>query len=438
MKIAEIDEVDYKKEFLKLLKLSFNPDIVEKNTYPYIPLRPVKLYSSTNTTNCGLEISDLRNSFINFFFKGTVIYDISLLHDMPSKKRDEKNDKEFLAYKFLCHSFDKIDIMYYNEVFGIDSFVCFFKIKNDEKMFFELSSRSGGQNIIAFDEGHGGGGNVKQSNYSIFYAFAQNCHSYFKQEVFVNKNLDYKNAKFFKIKEIKNSISLLSAIPGGSFRKSQYEIENISKDCVEYYDDEVKEKANSILELIKTRNKGMMLFHGEKGCGKTTFIKYIISNSDKNFYYINGEAVSSFSSSAFLEFIALNSKKSVFIFEDMEHLIISRESKTNSVISDILNASDGILSDILSPIFIFTFNTQIDNIDSAFLRPGRLILEQEFKKLSYAEAKKVAKKIKVKLDEDKEYSLAEIFEKQNSPKSTSTRSKKFSSEKSHTIKGFKN
>ena len=120
----------------------------------------------------------------------------------------------------------------------------------------------------------------------------------------------------------------------------------------------------------------------------------------------------------------------------MEHLIVSRENKTNSVISDILNASDGILSDILSPIFIFTFNTKLENIDSAFLRPGRLILEQEFKKLSYEESKKVDKKIKVKLDEDKEYSLAEIFGKQNMPKNTSVRSKKFTSEKSRVIKGF--
>ena len=130
-----------------------------------------------------------------------------------------------------------------------------------------------------------------------------------------------------------------------------------------------------------------------------------------------------------------NSKNSVFIFEDNEHLLASREQKTNNIISDILNASDGILSDIISPIFIFTFNTKIENIDQAFLRPGRLILEQEFKKLPFNHAKKIAKKLNTKITEDKEYSLAEIFEKQNSISNLQVRSKKFASEKSNAM-GF--
>ena len=190
-----------------------------------------------------------------------------------------------------------------------------------------------------------------------------------------------------------------------------------------------------IINLINKRKKGLFLFHGEKGCGKTTFIKYIINNCEKDFYYINGESLTAFSTGSFLEFMTYNSKNSVFIFEGNEDLLASREQKTNNIISDILNASDGILSDIISPIFIFTFNTKIENIDQAFLRPGRLILEQEFKKLPFNHAKKIAKKLNTKITEDKEYSLAEIFEKQNSISNLQVRSKKFASEKSNAM-GF--
>ncbi len=433
-----MDTTDYKEEFLKLLKSSAKNE-VDEHIYEYVPNKPVKLHMGFESSIM-YDKNDLRTSMVTTMFKNTVAYDTELLGNILYKSSDDKkkSEKEFLTYKFLYSIFNDISVIYFHDFNSSnDSLICYFKLKKMDKYIFELSSKQGSNSMISFDS-LTTNGSFKQNNYVTLYCFSQNCYSFYLGEKQILKTLDIKNPEFSVTKQIKNSISLLSAMPGGQFRKSKYEIEHINKECVEYYDDEIKEKSDTILELIKTRNKGMMLFHGEKGCGKTTFIKYIISNSEKNFYYVNGEAAASFSSSSFLEFIALNSKNSVFIFEDMEHLIVSRENKTNSVISDILNASDGILSDILSPIFIFTFNTKIENIDSAFLRPGRLILEQEFKKLSYEESKKVAKKIKVKLDEEKEYSLAEIFEKQNLPKNTSVRSKKFNTESSSVIKGFVN
>jgi hypothetical protein len=45
----------------------------------------------------------------------------------------------------------------------------------------------------------------------------------------------------------------------------------------------------------------------------------------------------------------------------------------------------------MQKIFIFG-NEDLENIDSAFLRPSRLLYEQEFKKLPYEKALNLSKK----------------------------------------------
>lgn len=379
------------------------------------------------------DISSLRLKFIEHEFGGYMPHDSKLLES-----------EFFLVFDFLCDCFanKKASLCYFNFV-SKSGAICFFYLKEFPGILFELyaydiNSSSGlNQIIINFEGGiQSPKDNSETRTFLSFYSVnTKVSFSYLEQ---INKTFINDFAQKYIVKqEPTNSIFLLASQGFGGLKKVRYDIEKIEDDCLFYYDNYITDKVNSIIDLINTRKKGMFLFHGEKGCGKTSFIKYLINKSSKDFYYINGENALSFSSASFLEFIASNSKNAVFIFEDMEHLITSRETKSNNLISDILNASDGILSDILSPIFIFTFNTQIENIDPAFLRPGRLILEQEFKKLSYKKSNKIAKKIKVKLPENKEYSLAEIFELQNS-NLFSARSKTFSTEKKHTIKGFSN
>ena len=62
------------------------------------------------------------------------------------------------------------------------------------------------------------------------------------------------------------------------------------------------------------------------------------------------------------------------------------------------------------------------------------LYEQEFKKLPYEKALNLSKKINVVLPEEKEYSLAELFELKNSI--SENRSKKFRSENNNIVTGF--
>jgi hypothetical protein len=75
-------------------------------------------------------------------------------------------------------------------------------------------------------------------------------------------------------------------------------------------------------------------------------------------------------------------QETVFIVEDAEELLLSRENGRNSSISMLLNLTDGLLGESLGIQIIATFNTDLRKIDKALLRKGRLMGMYEFKPLS--------------------------------------------------------
>jgi len=80
--------------------------------------------------------------------------------------------------------------------------------------------------------------------------------------------------------------------------------------------------------------------------------------------------------------ILLDNPNSVLIIEDAENIIMDRRYTHNSSVSNLLNISDGLLSDCLSVQLICTFNSELSLVDNALLRKGRLIAKYEFGKLS--------------------------------------------------------
>lgn len=176
-----------------------------------------------------------------------------------------------------------------------------------------------------------------------------------------------------------------------------------------YNNDFIKEE-NKIQKFIEEKDaNGLVILHGEKGTGKSTYIKYLIhSNPTKKFVYIPSNLVSSLSEPSFGSFLStLNNH--IIVVEDCENVIQDRrQSGSASSVSLLLNMTDGILSDDLGIKFICTFNEDIKNIDPALLRRGRLIAKYEFKKLC-------VEKTNVLLEElghectTKPMSLADIF-----------------------------
>lgn len=164
-----------------------------------------------------------------------------------------------------------------------------------------------------------------------------------------------------------------------------------------------------LISFVENDDTGLILLHGAAGTGKTSYIRHLLSVLDRRVIYIPPNMMHSIGSPNFIGFIQ-QYEGSVLIIEDAEDILRPREETGNAVaVSNLLNISDGILGDVLKMKVICTFNTDINEIDSALLRKGRLALDYEFKKLSIEESNNLIKSIGKNYITDKEMTLAEVY-----------------------------
>jgi ATP-dependent 26S proteasome regulatory subunit len=149
----------------------------------------------------------------------------------------------------------------------------------------------------------------------------------------------------------------------------------------------------------------LVLLHGTPGTGKTHYLKYIASKiKDKRVLFIPPYLADFITSPEMTPFLIQNSNSILFI-EDAERVITDRNSGGANGVSNILNITDGILSDILKIQIVATFNMDKAKIDSALLRKGRLIAEHKFDALPIDLIKHLGKNYVA----DKPMTLTEIY-----------------------------
>jgi hypothetical protein len=178
----------------------------------------------------------------------------------------------------------------------------------------------------------------------------------------------------------------------------------------EYYNDDFLEIDSIIVDAIGKKGSGMVLLHGDPGTGKTTYIKHLISKfKNREFIFVQNDFVRDLLKPGFVSFL-LNNKNSILIIEDAEKVVASRDNFTeDSVVSTILQLTDGLFSDFLNIKIICTFNTDIDRIDKALLRKGRLIAKYRFLPLTAEKTAALAKKLG-REDVTGSLTLADIFQ----------------------------
>lgn len=176
-----------------------------------------------------------------------------------------------------------------------------------------------------------------------------------------------------------------------------------------HYNDDIKSMYKDLLSFLNERESGLAILRGEKGTGKTTLLRHLLTNLDKQFILVTNAIAAHMAEPEFIAFMMEN-KDSIFILEDCEQILMSREeNRFGGAIANILNMSDGLMSDIFNIKFICTFNTNIEKIDEALLRPGRCFVNYEFKPLETEKASKLLKSLGYTTDKPKEMTLAEIY-----------------------------
>jgi len=201
------------------------------------------------------------------------------------------------------------------------------------------------------------------------------------------------------IKEIKQKEATLHLLSRDNFvgyhlKPMKVDFKNINIDL--NYNDDLKDIDKVIikgLKDLKLKNKGLTLLYGPPGTGKTTYIRSLAKRvKNKKFVLVPTNLTANLTEPTFLDFLS-RMENLVLIIEESEQVLMKRDIKDNSSISNILNMSDGLLGDCINFKIIATFNTELKNIDDALLRKGRLLAKYEFKELSEEKAKILKNKI---------------------------------------------
>ncbi len=175
-----------------------------------------------------------------------------------------------------------------------------------------------------------------------------------------------------------------------------------------YYNDDFKLIDALIKERLgKENDKGIVLLHGLPGTGKTTYLRYLIGTLKKKVMFVSPAVACNLMNPEFMDLL-LDNPNSVLVIEDAENIIMDRKYSDQSSVSNLLNISDGLLSDCLNVQIICTFNSELRFVDNALLRKGRLIAKYEFGKLSVEKAKALSNYLGLNNSITKPITLAEI------------------------------
>jgi len=176
-----------------------------------------------------------------------------------------------------------------------------------------------------------------------------------------------------------------------------------------YYNDDLMPMNEVLLNrLNRNDDKGLVIFHGKPGTGKTSYIRYLSSHIEKQKLFVPASLTKKIGSPEFLTLLN-DYRNSVLIIEDADSILKKRSNDDDHVIANILNLSDGFLSDFFHTQIICTFNNELALIDPALLRKGRLIAKYYFKELSIEKTQQLCRSLGYKFVPDHEMTLADIF-----------------------------
>jgi hypothetical protein len=217
-------------------------------------------------------------------------------------------------------------------------------------------------------------------------------------------------------------ISMVELQSDGRFKLSTYPVNDdfVIHNLDMHYGYGFEKFHNDLMERLRKETRGLILFHGVPGTGKTYYIRHLLrkmTSYNKMVIYMPPNMVEWMVDPKFLNFLskelARYSKQGIFcvlLIEDAEPLLAVRQEHGRvQGISNLLNMTDGILNDMLNIQIICTFNVRVRELDKALLRPGRLIARKEFRSMSVLDANRLAQQLGVKHTFTKPATLAEVY-----------------------------
>jgi hypothetical protein len=292
-------------------------------------------------------------------------------------------DEEVLDYLIKKYSVKNTDIINIETIRDVNEIVPekFYVFINNEKLLFYC----GGYNLILYYS--------IEMDYKVAQDIVFEIHSKFKHSI-----------------KKKPELGLITLTQNG-LELSKININKIELNLLKNYNDDfIAVHEDIINNLNKKNSKGILLLHGKPGTGKTSYLRFLLQEiKEKNIIYVSPEVSHELGQPSFMTFM-LNHSNSILIIEDAETLIKDRNNESAGLVSNLLNLSDGLLSDCLHLQIICTFNTELKNIDKALLRKGRLIARYEFNELTNEKTNSLLDYLyKGQYKSDKKLTLSDIY-----------------------------
>lgn len=158
-----------------------------------------------------------------------------------------------------------------------------------------------------------------------------------------------------------------------------------------YYSKNTSKELKKLIKEIKKSTKGLSILYGERGLGKTSVINYLASKLDRIVIFIPNNMIEhTINNSEFRKFIKRYTRP-IIIIDDCEMLFHEYFTKSNTFVNNLLQMTDGFLSDTTEVNVIAIFNVDNeDEIDHSLLESNNLLKVIEFDYLSIEESNELS------------------------------------------------
>lgn len=185
-----------------------------------------------------------------------------------------------------------------------------------------------------------------------------------------------------------------------------------------FYSSNTFSSIEKAIKKIKKADRGMTVFYGERGTGKTTIINHLASKLDRIVIFVPNNMIDhTVNNPEFRRFLKRYDKP-LLVIDDCELVLNEMYNKSNVTTNNLVQMVDGFLAGTVDVNVVAIFNTDCeDDIDHNLLDCNNLVDIVEFSRLSSEEANDLSKHIESSKKYKSDTRMLDVLRKRVSDKS---------------------